>query len=77
MPGEDGDFFYMVDTGGFEVLVDGKTVGTIGAGGSFGELALMYNAPRAATIKCNQAPSKLWALDRKTFRSGDGGGHYF
>ena len=35
--------------------------------GSFGELALMYNMPRAATI---QAVTKgtLWAMDRSTFR---------
>ena len=58
----------MVESGGFEVLVDGSKVGTIGEGGVFGELALMYDAPRAATIQCNQAPAKLWALDRTTFR---------
>ncbi len=29
------------------------------AGGSFGELALMYNSPRAATIRCS-APGALW-----------------
>lgn len=35
--------------------------------GSFGELALMYNAPRAATVKSASA-GILWAVDRKTFR---------
>ena len=34
---------------------------------SFGELALMYNAPRAATVKAVQH-SKAWALDRQTFK---------
>ena len=35
-------------------------------GESFGELALLYNAPRAATIIAN-TECDLWALDRKTF----------
>lgn len=43
-------------------------VASLGAGDSFGELALMYNAPRAATITAT-APSSLWAMDRVTFRS--------
>jgi cAMP-dependent protein kinase regulator len=43
-------------------------VATYGPGGSFGELALMYNAPRAATVIALTS-STLWALDRVTFRS--------
>lgn len=39
----------------------------MGEGGSFGELALMYNTPRAATLIAARA-SLLWALDRTTFR---------
>merc|ERR1712110_210884 len=35
-------------------------------GQSFGELALLYNAPRAATIVA-QTPSQLWSIDRNTF----------
>lgn len=36
-------------------------------GESFGELALLYNAPRAATIVCKSPTCKLWSLDRNTF----------
>jgi len=46
----------------------GNKVGTIEAGGSFGELALMYNAPRAATVISAEPQCTLWALDRVTFR---------
>jgi cAMP-dependent protein kinase regulator len=46
----------------------GTKVATIESGGSFGELALMYNAPRAATVMSAEGSCTLWALDRITFR---------
>ncbi len=42
-------------------------VGTITDSGSFGELALIYGTPRAATIKA-KTQTKLWAIDRDTYR---------
>jgi cAMP-dependent protein kinase regulator len=77
--GDVGDYFYVVEKGSFDIYVNpsgkleagadglGNKVGTVGPGGSFGELALMYNAPRAATVMSSE-PSTLWALDRVTFR---------
>ena len=67
-----GDYFYIIETGTVDVWVAkfGKPsakVAQVGAGGSFGELALMYNAPRAAPVVAN-ADCILWALDRITFR---------
>jgi cAMP-dependent protein kinase regulator len=38
------------------------------SGDVFGELALLYNAPRAATIKAD-TESLLWVLDRNTFNN--------
>ena len=42
-------------------------VGSCQNKGSFGELALMYNMPRAATIQ-SAGDGMLWAMDRQTFR---------
>lgn len=78
--GDTGDFFYIIEKGSFDIYVSptgkvepgldgaGRKVSTIGAGGSFGELALMYNAPRAATVISAEPNCTLWALDRMTFR---------
>jgi cAMP-dependent protein kinase regulator len=46
---------------------DNKHVHTYENRGSFGELALLYNMPRAATIKAT-SNGQIWALDRQTFR---------
>eukprot|EP00931_Biecheleriopsis_adriatica_P054252 TRINITY_DN3190_c1_g1_i1.p1 TRINITY_DN3190_c1_g1~~TRINITY_DN3190_c1_g1_i1.p1 ORF type:complete len:798 (+),score=224.30 TRINITY_DN3190_c1_g1_i1:59-2452(+) len=65
------DFFYMCKSGTFEVFMSQKgkpaLVQTITAGGSFGELALMYSAPRAATVKAREK-SSVWVIDRKSFK---------
>ncbi|KAI0473107.1 regulatory subunit of protein kinase A [Xylariaceae sp. FL0804] len=78
--GDAGDYFYVVEKGSFDVYVNeqgalqpgpdgmGSKVSTIQSGGSFGELALMYNAPRAATVISAEPSCTLWALDRVTFR---------
>ncbi|XP_006171105.2 cAMP-dependent protein kinase type II-alpha regulatory subunit [Tupaia chinensis] len=69
--GDDGDNFYVIERGTYDILVtkDNQTrsVGRYDNRGSFGELALMYNTPRAATIVANSEGS-LWGLDRVTFR---------
>ncbi|GAA5806965.1 hypothetical protein MFLAVUS_000314 [Mucor flavus] len=63
-----GDYFYIVESGQLDCFIDGKKVTSYGPGGSFGELALMYNAPRAASIVA-VTDGRLYALDRVTFRS--------
>ncbi|CCK71698.1 cAMP-dependent protein kinase regulatory subunit BCY1 KNAG_0H02830 [Huiozyma naganishii CBS 8797] len=65
--GEEGDYFYIVENGTVEFYVGDHRVSTSGPGSSFGELALMYNNPRAATVVAT-SDCILWALDRLTFR---------
>jgi CRP-like cAMP-binding protein len=78
-----GDRFYIVDAGVFEVRIVPEGEEDDGSGGnvvhvyegsvekhahpSFGELALMYSAPRAASIIA-QTDGHLWALHRYAFR---------
>lgn len=50
--------------GVFDIVVSGNCVGQYNNKGSFGELALMYNTPRAATIIATQEGA-LWGLVRK------------
>lgn len=65
--GDVGDFFYICEKGSVNFVVDGKDVGSCGKGGSFGELALLYDSPRAATCVANAACT-LWKVDQTTFR---------
>ncbi|CAK9027771.1 unnamed protein product [Durusdinium trenchii] len=70
------DYFYIVQSGSFNVfmgdtsMAEGKAakpVTSIGPGGSFGELALLYFAPRAATVQAAD-DSKVWVIDRGNFK---------
>ncbi|XP_023240154.1 cAMP-dependent protein kinase type II regulatory subunit-like isoform X1 [Centruroides sculpturatus] len=69
---DDGDNFYVIDRGIFNIYVkndkgENVLVGKYNNSGSFGELALMYNMPRAATIEA-ASEGALWAMNRQTFR---------
>ncbi|XP_075164495.1 protein kinase, cAMP-dependent, regulatory subunit type 1 isoform X2 [Haematobia irritans] len=65
--GDEGDNFYVIDQGEVEVFVNSELVTTIGDGGSFGELALIYGTPRAATVRA-KTDVKLWGIDRDSYR---------
>lgn len=65
--GDIGDYFYVVEDGQISFAVDGNHVGACTRGASFGELALLYNCPRAATCIAN-TDCKLWKVDQRTFR---------
>jgi len=62
-----GDKFYVIEAGVFNVTQDGVSVCERQTGQSFGELALMYNCLRAASVTAT-TDSVLWVTDRYTFR---------
>jgi MFS family permease len=64
--GDGGEHFYVVESGRLEVTVDGQPRPPLGPGDSFGEIAMMRDVPRTASIFAATA-SRLWALDRGTF----------
>lgn len=70
--GDEGDCLYVVGSGTllcqkvFKGNSEPTFLKTYQPGEAFGELALLYNAPRAATIIANEE-CLLWKLDRETF----------
>jgi len=68
--GDDGDFLFVIETGSLECIktVDGeeKVVKTCDPGDVFGELALLYNCPRAASVVA-KGDCVCWQLDRESF----------
>jgi CRP-like cAMP-binding protein len=64
-----GDMCYIIIKGKYEVFKKGKTEALCAyaePGQSFGELALLYRRPRAATVKA-VTDGELWVIDRKSF----------
>ena len=62
--GDDGDNFYVIHQGVVDILVNDVKVVDITEGDSFGELALIYGTPRAATAIAASNSVLLWGLDR-------------
>ena len=74
--GDRGDWFYVVDAGTFAVTIGSPPVKILtyephpngGANPCFGELALLYSRPRAASVVAT-SDGRLWGLDRRSFRA--------
>ncbi|OMJ95133.1 hypothetical protein SteCoe_1499 [Stentor coeruleus] len=66
--GTKGSAFFVICTGRVDVIVNGNKVNSLKIGESFGELALLHDTPRSATLK-SIINTSFWVLDRKTFRS--------
>ena len=64
--GEEGDAFYAVVDGSFDITISGRRVSTAERGASFGEVALLANVPRTATVSAS-CPGSLLAIQRVPF----------
>jgi CRP-like cAMP-binding protein len=65
--GDIGNYFYILQSGLAQLLVNNKKVRILRSGESFGELALLHDAPRSGSIKAI-TDCLLWTLERKNFR---------
>ncbi|XP_022235013.1 cGMP-dependent protein kinase, isozyme 2 forms cD4/T1/T3A/T3B-like isoform X2 [Limulus polyphemus] len=66
--GEVGSVVFVMEEGKVEVSKDRKFLCTLGPGKVFGELAILYNCTRTATVKAIM-DCKLWAIERQCFQT--------
>ena len=64
--GDVGDCFYVIDSGTFEVSVDGRVITSLGEGDHFGEIALLHDVPRTASVRAT-SDGAMWALNQEEF----------
>ncbi|KAJ9466260.1 cAMP-dependent protein kinase regulatory subunit [Diplonema papillatum] len=65
--GEQGNTYYVVQSGELDVTKEGETVRTLAAEACFGEEELMYSAVVSCTVTAT-GTTKCWSLDRLTYR---------
>lgn len=70
--GDEADRFYVIDEGQVEVIGDGRLIRTMGPGDSFGEIALLRDTVRTATVRA-RTPLELHALESRHFVPAVGG----
>ncbi|XP_035524477.1 cGMP-dependent protein kinase 1-like [Morone saxatilis] len=66
--GDVGSLVYVMEEGKVEVTKEGMKLCTMGPGKVFGELAILYNCTRTATVR-TLVHVKLWAIDRQCYQT--------
>jgi MFS family permease len=66
--GDDADRFYLIEDGAAEVIGNDRLIRTLDPGDSFGEIALLGDTRRTATVRA-RTPLRLYAVDGRPFRS--------
>ena len=65
--GEPGNKMYVVENGDVQVTIKNIKIRQMGRGALLGELALLYDAPRSASVRC-LTDCSLWSLKREIFK---------
>ncbi len=65
--GEIGQEFFMIGQGQVEIVIDGQWVNTLGAGSFFGEVSLIRDQPRNATVRA-ATDVICFILDKQEFQ---------
>ena len=66
--GQSGSEFFVIVGGDVSVTKDGQEIRTLGPGAFFGEIALLEDTPRTATVTA-KTPLRFFVLTRQAFRS--------
>lgn len=68
--GDPSDMYYILEHGELTLRIDGRDVKTFSPGASFGELSIMFNIPRTASIWASSKTGgvRLWCLEREIFQ---------
>lgn len=64
--GDTGEVMYVVQEGEVDIVINGRVIETVAAGGVVGELAMIDNSPRSATVIA-RTNTRLVAIDEKRF----------
>ncbi|CAD8110983.1 unnamed protein product [Paramecium sonneborni] len=65
--GDKATSYFLIERGQCQIIINGELKKTLKSGEAFGELAMLYNAPRSASVRA-VGDCAFWAIDRNTFR---------
>lgn len=65
--GHKGNSCYIIQSGTYTVAIDNRNLKQLRPRHTFGELAMLYNVDRTATVACTEAGA-LWRMDAAAFR---------